>query len=57
MKIKNFIEVTDALTLKKVLINVNEIKLVVENKVHFFDVFLKVTETYDELTALIIAAS
>lgn len=56
-KIKNFIEVTDASNLKKLLINIDQIKLVEENKVHFFNVFMEVTETYKELTELIIEST
>lgn len=52
--IKNFIEVTDASNLKKILINIDQIKLVEGNKIHFFNVFMEVIETYKEIKQLII---
>ncbi|MBU0941740.1 MAG: hypothetical protein KKD36_09950 [Bacteroidetes bacterium] len=52
--IKNFIEVTDASNLKKILINIDQIKLVEDNKIHFFNVFMEVIETYKEIKQLII---
>jgi hypothetical protein len=51
--IKGFIELTESKNLNKVLLKVDEIKLVDDNKIHILNVYLSVMEKYEDIKQLI----